>query len=66
MSGKSYEFEAESYEVQSMGGFKGEPQDAPSGMNQKEKLELLSSEGVEFDRKGVLIDRFRLWNDFRV
>ncbi|KAH8600938.1 DNA binding methylated-DNA--cysteine S-methyltransferase [Bisporella sp. PMI_857] len=48
-----------------IGGFKGEPQDAPSGINQKMKRELLRDEGVEFDEKGNLIDTARWWNQFR-
>jgi len=44
----------------------GEPQDAPSGINQKKKLELLESEGVSFDEKGNLIDEKRWWNGFKV
>lgn len=38
-----------------VGGFKGEWQDAPSGVNQVEKLGLLKGEGVGFDGKGRLI-----------
>ncbi|APA15431.1 hypothetical protein SS1G_09112 [Sclerotinia sclerotiorum 1980 UF-70] len=49
-----------------IGGFKGEAQDAPSGMNQKEKLSLLKSEGVDFDENGQLVDEERWWNEFRV
>ena len=49
----------------SIGGFKGEPQDAPSGINQKEKLRLLKSEGVLFEN-GVLMDKERWWDDFDV
>ncbi|KAN0102926.1 methylated-DNA--cysteine S-met [Hyaloscypha variabilis] len=49
----------------SIGGFKGEPQDAPSGINQKEKLRLLKSEGVLFEN-GFLVERDRMWNDFKV
>jgi methylated-DNA-[protein]-cysteine S-methyltransferase len=52
--------------LQSIGGFKGEPQDAPSGINQIEKLRLLKSEGVLFDKNGNLIDRGRWWYDFKV
>ncbi|KAG9242308.1 DNA binding methylated-DNA--cysteine S-methyltransferase [Calycina marina] len=50
----------------SIGGFKGEPQDAPSGVNRKMKLELLKSEGVEFDELGTLLDNRKWWNDFLV
>ncbi|TGO19157.1 hypothetical protein BTUL_0005g00030 [Botrytis tulipae] len=49
-----------------IGGFKGEAQNAPSGINQNEKLGLLKSEGVEFDENGQLKDEDRWWNDFRV
>lgn len=51
--------------VQAIGGFKGEPQDAPSGINQKEKKRLLMSEGVVFDEKGFLVDGERWWDEFR-
>ena len=50
---------------QAIGGFKGEPQDAPSGVNQKEKLRLLKGEGVVFDKSGFLVDVERWWNDFK-
>ncbi|RFU26699.1 hypothetical protein B7463_g9646, partial [Scytalidium lignicola] len=49
-----------------IGGFLGEPQDAPSGVNQKMKLELLKGEGVLFDEKGNLIEKWRLWNGFKI
>jgi methylated-DNA-[protein]-cysteine S-methyltransferase len=48
-----------------IGGFKGEPQDAPSGINQAEKLRLLKSEGVMFDVRGYLIEKDRWWDDFK-
>jgi methylated-DNA-[protein]-cysteine S-methyltransferase len=51
--------------VKALGGFKGDAQDAPSGINQKEKLELLRSEGVLFDGKGYLVERERWWDDFK-
>lgn len=51
--------------IESIGGFKGEAQDAPSGINQKEKLRLLESEGVHFDERGCLKDVGRWWNEFR-
>ena len=38
-----------------IGGFKGEWFDAPSGLNQTEKLGLLMGEGVEFDERGMLV-----------
>ncbi|KAA8563734.1 hypothetical protein MFRU_024g00760 [Monilinia fructicola] len=50
----------------SIGGFKGEAQDAPSKINQQEKLGLLKSEGVEFDSNGQLIDGGRWWDEFHV
>ena len=34
----------------------GDWQKAPSGVNQKRKLELLKDEGVSFDRDGRLIE----------
>ena len=49
-----------------MGGFKGEWQKAPSGINQQMKLELLEKEGVKFDAAGKLVDKKALWNDFKV
>jgi hypothetical protein len=52
-------------DIRSIGGFKGEPQDAPSGINQKEKLRLLKSEGVLFEN-GVLVDKERWWDGFKV
>ncbi|KIN02696.1 hypothetical protein OIDMADRAFT_18437 [Oidiodendron maius Zn] len=48
-----------------IGGFLGEAQDAPSGINQKKKLDLLRGEGVLFDDKGYLIDKERWWFDFK-
>ncbi|RAL58484.1 hypothetical protein DID88_005188 [Monilinia fructigena] len=39
---------------------------APSKINQQEKLELLKSEGVEFDSNGQLVDRERWWEEFHV
>ncbi|EME89338.1 uncharacterized protein MYCFIDRAFT_62980 [Pseudocercospora fijiensis CIRAD86] len=49
-----------------VGGFKGEWQKAPSGVNQELKLDLLKKEGVTFDEKGFLVDRSRLWAEFDV
>ncbi|TGO34312.1 hypothetical protein BHYA_0203g00170 [Botrytis hyacinthi] len=49
-----------------IGGFKGEAQNAPSGINQSEKLGLLKNEGVEFDENGQLKDEDRWWDEFRV
>lgn len=51
--------------LQSIGGFKGEPQHAPSGLNQAEKLRLLRSEGVEFDADGFLLKKTCWWDDFK-
>ena len=52
--------------VQAIGGFLGEAQDAPSGINQKRKLDLLRGEGVLFDGKGDLVDLGRMWSAFEV
>ncbi|KAK0808739.1 hypothetical protein LTR91_006002 [Friedmanniomyces endolithicus] len=49
-----------------IGGFLGEAQDAPSGINQKRKLELLRGEGVIFDEKGNLVDLKKVWSEFEV
>lgn len=43
----------------------GELNKAPSGVNCKKKLKLLKEEGVEFDEKGIIEDKGRLWNDFK-
>lgn len=51
---------------QYVGGFKGEWQKAPSGINTDKKLQLLKGEGVLFDDKGMLLDRSRLWAEFDV
>ncbi|KAI9677974.1 MAG: hypothetical protein M1822_008082 [Bathelium mastoideum] len=48
-----------------IGGFKGDWEKAPSGINCEKKLELLKTEGVEFDAKGMLADKSRWWNEFR-
>jgi len=39
---------------------------APSGINQEKKLLLLKEEGVEFDEKGMLVDKARWWDAFKV
>ena len=52
--------------IQSIGGFFGEAADAPSGINNKMKRELLESEGVLFDEKGRLEDEGRWWDEFEV
>lgn len=36
-------------------GYKGDWEDAPSGINQSKKLELLREEGLEFTEEGMLI-----------
>ena len=38
-----------------MGGFKGDWEEAPSGVNQSLKLRLLRGEGLRFDGKGNLL-----------
>ncbi|KAA8905684.1 6-O-methylguanine DNA methyltransferase [Sphaerosporella brunnea] len=49
-----------------IGGFMGDWEKAPSGINCDKKLELLKEEGVEFDEHGMLKDRKRVWNEFVV
>ncbi|KAK5728661.1 hypothetical protein LTR15_001800 [Elasticomyces elasticus] len=49
-----------------VGGFKGEWQKAPSGINCEKKLALLAEEGVLFTEKGMLIEKMRVWSDFGV
>jgi methylated-DNA-[protein]-cysteine S-methyltransferase len=46
-----------------VGGFKGDWEKAPSGVNQSMKLELLRGEGVEFDAEGRLVEdgRKEVW-----
>ncbi|RQM07745.1 hypothetical protein DH86_00003016 [Scytalidium sp. 3C] len=51
---------------QTIGGFFGEAEDAPSGVNKTKKLDLLKSEGVLFDKKGNLIEKERLWDEFKL
>lgn len=51
---------------QYVGGFKGEWQKAPSGVNQTMKLELLEKEGVKFDTSGKLLDGRLMWAGFEV
>ncbi|KUJ11470.1 methylated-DNA--cysteine S-met [Mollisia scopiformis] len=48
----------------SVGGFKGDAQDAPSKINQVEKLRLLKGEGVLFDEKLNLVDGNSWWDGF--
>jgi methylated-DNA-[protein]-cysteine S-methyltransferase len=52
--------------AQYLGGFKGDWEDAPSGVNQQSKLKLLDEEGVQFDERGMLVDKALLWSDFEV
>src|ERR1700761_2663537 len=40
-----------------VGGFKGDWEKAPSGVNQNLKLKLLREEGVEFTEDGKLVDK---------
>lgn len=44
-----------------VGGYKGEWQDAPSGVNQTEKMRLLEEEGVVFDERGKVVDGGKVW-----
>lgn len=46
-----------------VGGFLGDWQKAPSGVNQTKKLELLEEEGVFFTQEGHLIAREGVWFD---
>ncbi|KAK3631291.1 hypothetical protein LTR56_016926 [Elasticomyces elasticus] len=49
-----------------VGGFKGEWQKAPSGINCEKKLALLAEEGVLFTENGMLIEKMRVWSEFCV
>jgi len=49
-----------------IGGFQGDWQKAPSGINCEKKLVLLKEEGVEFDDKGMLRDHSCWWDEFNV
>ncbi|EPS43261.1 hypothetical protein H072_2729 [Dactylellina haptotyla CBS 200.50] len=49
-----------------VGGFMGDWNDAPSGVNIEKKLDLLKDEGVEFDQKGFIREKTRIWKDFSV
>lgn len=49
---------------QFVGGFKGDWEKVPSGQNQVSKLKLLADEGVKFDAKGKLVEKWRWWDDF--
>ncbi|RMZ92315.1 hypothetical protein DV736_g450, partial [Chaetothyriales sp. CBS 134916] len=46
-----------------VGGFKGDWEDAPSGVNQSRKLKLLKDEGVHFTSDGKLITTRDVWFD---
>jgi methylated-DNA-[protein]-cysteine S-methyltransferase len=46
-----------------VGGFKGDWEKAPSGINQTMKLQILKEEGVNFDKDGKLIERGGVWYD---
>lgn len=41
----------------------GDWEDAPSGQNQRKKLELLKGEGVVFDERGRLLSGKEVWFD---
>ncbi len=49
-----------------IGGFKGDWRDAPSGVNIEGKLKLLEMEGVVFDSKGMVREKWRVWGKFVV
>jgi len=51
---------------QFIGGFKGDWEKVPSGVNQELKKELLDAEGVHFDDKGYLTDKACWWDGFEV
>ena len=44
-----------------VGGFKGDWEKAPSGINQTLKLKLLKEEGVEFTKDGKLVLKDGVW-----
>ncbi|KAI5196668.1 hypothetical protein E4T39_07673 [Aureobasidium subglaciale] len=44
-----------------VGGFMGDWQKAPSGINQSKKLDLLKAEGVDFTLEGKLIEKEHVW-----
>jgi methylated-DNA-[protein]-cysteine S-methyltransferase len=46
-----------------VGGFKGDWEKAPSGINQSLKLKLLKEEGVDFTSEGKLVVREGVWFD---
>jgi methylated-DNA-[protein]-cysteine S-methyltransferase len=49
-----------------IGGFMGDWNATPSGVNVERKLRLLKEEGVEFDERGMLVDKARWWDGFVV
>ncbi|KAH8151370.1 uncharacterized protein LAJ45_04572 [Morchella importuna] len=50
-----------------IGGFMGDwGRDSPGEGQCAKKLELLKGEGVEFDGRGMLVDKGRLWDGFMV
>ncbi|KAK6506024.1 hypothetical protein TWF506_010950 [Arthrobotrys conoides] len=49
-----------------IGGFKGDWNDAPSGINIELKMELLKGEGVTFDKNGFIEEKGKIWKDFDV
>ncbi|KAK6524941.1 hypothetical protein TWF281_011831 [Arthrobotrys megalospora] len=49
-----------------IGGFKGDWNDAPSGINIELKMELLKDEGVTFDKNGFIEEKGRIWKEFDV
>ncbi|RVD87475.1 uncharacterized protein DFL_001709 [Arthrobotrys flagrans] len=49
-----------------IGGFKGDWNDAPSGINIELKMELLKGEGVTFDKNGFIEEKGKIWKDFEV
>lgn len=46
-----------------IGGYQGEWQNAPSGINRDMKRELLKAEGVLFSEQDMVIERKGLWFD---
>ena len=53
-------------QIQFIGGFKGDWEKVPSGINQEEKRRLLEGEGVVFSEEGYLIDKGCWWDAFKV
>ena len=54
------------YNEQYVGGFKGDWNKVPSGVNCEMKLQLLKDEGVRFDKEGMLVDKSCWWDGFKV